>query len=222
MGTPARIVIVGAGAQAKYALETFGLTNQDVCTVLSTTAERPEWAAHYGCRIGNFDGTAESLRRTGATQAIACAAKPTEKRRLIDAIEDAGLELVSAVHPSATIATTARLGRGVIVNAQAVIQPFAEVGDGAMIHAGVVVEHDGCVAAFVNLAPRVALAGWVRVGEGAVVNTGAVAIPAVEIGDQAVIAAGAVIIRDVPAHTLAAGVPAVVKRRLGDGSASRT
>ena len=52
------------------------------------------------------------------------------------------------------------------------------------------------------------------VGNGCWVGAKSVILGGVTIGDGAIIAAGAVVTRDVPAHTLVAGVPAVVKRQL--------
>jgi UDP-2-acetamido-3-amino-2,3-dideoxy-glucuronate N-acetyltransferase len=48
------------------------------------------------------------------------------------------------------------------------------------------------------------------------VGGGAVLVPGVEIGEEAFVAAGAVVTRDVPARTLVAGVPARELRRVGD------
>ncbi|MFL1550955.1 transferase [Pseudomonas sp. ArH3a] len=52
------------------------------------------------------------------------------------------------------------------------------------------------------------------VGDGCWVGAKSIILGGVTIGDGAIIAAGAVVTRDVPAHTLVAGVPAVVKRQL--------
>ena len=46
------------------------------------------------------------------------------------------------------------------------------------------------------------------------VDGGVIVCPGVTIGDRCVIAAGSVVTRNIPSDSLAAGNPAVVKRRL--------
>lgn len=54
----------------------------------------------------------------------------------------------------------------------------------------------------------------VRIRDGAWICTGAIVLPGVTIGENAVVAAGAVVTRDVPANTLVAGVPARPVKKL--------
>lgn len=54
----------------------------------------------------------------------------------------------------------------------------------------------------------------VIVKRGAYIGTGAILLPGVTIGSRSVVAAGAVVTSDVPDHTLVAGVPATIKKRL--------
>jgi acetyltransferase-like isoleucine patch superfamily enzyme len=54
----------------------------------------------------------------------------------------------------------------------------------------------------------------VRVGNGAWLASRVVVLPGVEIGEGAIVAAGAVVTRSVPPHTLVAGVPAREVRSL--------
>ncbi len=56
----------------------------------------------------------------------------------------------------------------------------------------------------------------VCIGSGAWLGARCTVLPGVTVGDGAVVGAGALVNRDVPPHTLVAGVPAVVIRKLDD------
>lgn len=55
----------------------------------------------------------------------------------------------------------------------------------------------------------------IEIGDDVWVGSGAIITDGVRVGRGAVIAAGAVVVRDVPAHTVVAGVPARVMREIG-------
>lgn len=61
----------------------------------------------------------------------------------------------------------------------------------------------------------------VTIGRDVWVGAGCIIVAGVTIGDQSVIAAGSVVTRDVPAHSIAAGVPAKVIKSRGDGPTGR-
>ena len=66
-----------------------------------------------------------------------------------------------------------------------------------------------------------------RVARGASIGSGATILPGVSIGEHALVGAGAVVTRDVPAHAIVAGVPARVigdvrERRVRAADASAT
>ena len=208
-GPGARVLLVGGGAQAKYALETLTLRGVPVAAVMDLKSE-PDlaWPQHYGCPEVGFDPELKVAAKTGATHVLPCAGTPQDKRRVWETAAARDYPMASAIHPDARIATTARVGAGTIINAGAVIQPLAAVGDGAMIHANVVVEHDCRIGDFANLAPGVALGGWVVVETAATVFTGASVIPAKHIGAEAVVGAGATVIHDVEPASTVGGVPA--------------
>jgi len=54
----------------------------------------------------------------------------------------------------------------------------------------------------------------IAIGNNVWIGAAATILPGVTIGENAVVAAGAVVSRDVPANTIAAGVPARVLKRL--------
>jgi tetrahydrodipicolinate N-acetyltransferase len=60
----------------------------------------------------------------------------------------------------------------------------------------------------------------VRICREAFIGIGAIVLPGVEIGEHAVVAAGAVVTRSVAPYTMVAGVPAKVIKRLDSTSGS--
>jgi serine acetyltransferase len=64
--------------------------------------------------------------------------------------------------------------------------------------------------------------GKIEIGRGAWIASRVTVLPGVTIGQSSVVAAGSVVVRDVPENTLVAGVPARVVRRLtADGNRER-
>ncbi|MDD2728360.1 UDP-3-O-(3-hydroxymyristoyl)glucosamine N-acyltransferase [Malikia sp.] len=79
-----------------------------------------------------------------------------------------------AIHPSAVIHPTARLGAGVTVGAFAVIDAGVVVDAGARIGAHCVLERRACVGARSRLSPQVTLGHDCRIGADGIVHAGTV------------------------------------------------
>jgi len=124
-----------------------------------------------------------------------------------------GLELATAIHPSAVIAASARIGAGSVVAANAVVNPGAVVGENAIINTAASVDHDCVIGDGVHICPGVHLAGNVRVGEASWIGIGATVADGRTIGGGTIIGAGAVVVEDIPGGVVAFGVPARVTRR---------
>lgn len=125
-----------------------------------------------------------------------------------------GTELVTVVHPTASVSSSARLGRGTVVMAQAAINADAHVGEGAIVNTSAVVEHDVDIGNFANVSPNAVMAGASRLGALSHLAIGALTIPCVRIGALTIIGAGSVVVSDIPDGVVAFGVPARVRRTL--------
>jgi sugar O-acyltransferase (sialic acid O-acetyltransferase NeuD family) len=133
--------------------------------------------------------------------------------RIFRKLESRGGLPINIIHPGATVARSARLGRGIAVCAGAVINPGALIGDNCIVNTSASIDHDCVVGDHVHLCPGVHLAGAVKVGNGTMIGTGAVVLPGIQIGKGCVVGAGAVVNRDLPEGVVAFGVPAKVQRR---------
>ncbi|MBI2060770.1 MAG: acetyltransferase [Nitrospirae bacterium] len=204
-----RILILGAGAQAKYAIDIFKLTERNEMVGVIDLEDRKDGRAEALLGISILGGL-ELLKRgkLGATHALIAHRDNLKKAGLAEQCKRIGLRSATAIHPGASISPFSKIGEGSIINAGAVIQPNAVIGRHVMVHANVVVDHDSTVGDFANLAPGCTLAGHVQVGRMAYVYTGAVVGPNLRIGDRCEIGAGAVVLKDVPKGWRVAGNPA--------------
>ena len=115
---------------------------------------------------------------------------------------------IQAAHPQALIDPAARIGAGALVALGAVVQAGASIGAHVIVNTGAIVEHDCVVGDFAHVAPGSVLGGGIQAGEGALIGLGARIMPGVRIGAWAVVGAGAVVLEDVPDGAVVAGVPA--------------
>jgi sugar O-acyltransferase (sialic acid O-acetyltransferase NeuD family) len=132
------------------------------------------------------------------------------RRRLTERAVSAGENLATAIHPSASVARSARIAAGSMLCAGSIVLPRATVGHGVILNTKASVDHDSVIGDFVHLAPAATLGGNVRVGIDALIGPGATIVSGVSIGSHTVIGAGAVVLRDVPDDVTAWGVPARV------------
>jgi len=112
------------------------------------------------------------------------------------------------IHPAA------RIGRGI----------FLDHATGLVVGETAVIEDDVSILQDVTLGGTGKEAGdrHPKVRRGAMIGAGAKILGNIEVGENARVAAGSVVLRDVPAHTTAAGVPAKVVRTTTPGEPSRS
>lgn len=117
-------------------------------------------------------------------------------------------QLVSVVHPRASVSPHARVTEGCFVAAQAVIAPGALLGGGVIVNHAAVVDHDCTVGAFTHIAPGALLGGGVCIGSQVLVGSGALVQPGRIVCDGVVIGSGAVVCHDIQQAGTYLGVPA--------------
>jgi acetyltransferase-like isoleucine patch superfamily enzyme len=94
---------------------------------------------------------------------------------------------------------------------------FIRLGNNIRIGSATFLCHDGSVHVFNrSLGLQLDRVGKIDVLDNVFIGEGAMILPNVVIGPNAIVAAGAVVSRDVPANTVAAGVPAKPVAKLDD------
>lgn len=215
-----RLIIIGAGVQARYILNTVSLTDGiEVIGLVDTFNNPAMWNKEVdgALVLGNLD-ILKDYPPAIDLKVISAIANLDTKIRVVEYLKNHGYTFCNIIHPSAIIARRVTLGAGIIINAGVVIETGAAIHDHVIIHAGCVVEHDNVLEDFVNLAPGVHTAGRVHIQTGAIIYTGASIIPNITIGVRSIVGAGAVAIQDVDPGIIVVGIPAQPVKKTGDSS----
>lgn len=202
----AGLVIVGASGQGRMAY-------QIACALGMAVAGFVDGAFAPGAEVLGRPVLARepedcAALREGADWFIAVGNNAVREKLFARVRALAGRPGLSLVDPSALLAPGTRVGEGVFVAPGAVVNIGSRLDDGAILNTRASVDHDGVLEAFSQVCPGVTLAGNAVVRTRAFVGTGACTIPGRTIGADAVVGAGAVVIRDVPEGTTVVGVPA--------------
>ena len=118
-----------------------------------------------------------------------------------------------AIHPSAMVASTAKISDGSVVMQGAIIQSEVLIGKHCIINTGASIDHECKISDFVHISPHATLCGNVHVGEGSWIGAGATIVPGVKIGRWCIIGAGSVVVKDIPNNVVAYGNPCKVVRK---------
>lgn len=116
------------------------------------------------------------------------------------------------VHLTAIRQMGSEVGPWSIVNAGAIVGSWTRIGKHVIVNRGANIAHDCEIGDHCFIAPSATLCSHVRLRDDVMVGAGAVILPDVTVGEGATVAAGAVVREDVPARTMVAGVPAVIKK----------
>lgn len=129
------------------------------------------------------------------------------RRKVYQALFDHLGNPVNAIHPSAVISASVEMNYGIMISANATINPLVTLGTGVICNTSCSIDHECIVEDFAHVGPGAVLCGNVKVGANTFVGANAVVKQGVTIGQNVTIGAGTVVIRDIPDNTMVVGNP---------------
>lgn len=204
------LLIVGAGGHGKVVADTALLLGWGNVAFLD------DRAATLGSPLGlPIVGTLGALTEQGEAfpHFIVAIGDAKLRMHLTDRSRRAGLQAVSIVHPMAFVSKFASIGPGCAIFAQSAINVGARIGAACIVNTGATVDHDCLIGDGVHTCPGAHLAGEVRVGDRSWIGIAATIRQGIEVGRDATVGAGAVVIADVADESTVVGVPA--RQRVG-------
>ena len=186
-----------AASQGKY--EVLGFLNDDVV--------RGNRIGQYEI-IGKFKDWREQPNEVLFNIPIHKVKLMPERARLIIALGVPDERFGNAIHPAATIATSAELGHGVGIGAHCDIHPGVKIGHHVGMRSGSYIGHDCLIGDFVFIGAHAAVCGYCEIGDGAHIAPNATVLENRKIGRFAIVGAASLVTRDVEDYEIVAGSPA--------------
>jgi len=114
---------------------------------------------------------------------------------------------INAIHPSAVVSMSVKMGEGVMIAANATVNPMTQLGKGVICNTSSSIDHECVIGDFAHIAPGAVLCGNVKIGKGTFVGANAVIRQGIIVGSNVMIGAGTVVVKDIPDNTTVIGNP---------------
>jgi sugar O-acyltransferase (sialic acid O-acetyltransferase NeuD family) len=133
---------------------------------------------------------------------------PKSKKEAVTKLANRGAVFGNIIHNTATLATTVKLGCGIILCPNTVISDSATIGNHVAINIGSSIGHDVRIGDYSILSSLCDVTGGVSLGECTFLGSSVCIIPYRTIGDYAYVSAGSAVMNNVRPNTKVMGVPA--------------
>jgi sugar O-acyltransferase (sialic acid O-acetyltransferase NeuD family) len=206
---PRPLLLVGGGGLAREVLAAVRLLPNE-WTPIGALDDDP---SRHGADLNGVPvlGGSELIGELKDAAVVACVANARRPEGRLTAVRRLDLpddRWATIVHPSAFVPRGSVLGPGTVLLAGAVVTTPLRIGAHVVAMPHVLITHDDEIADGVTFAGGASLGGFVSVGECAYLGQRCSVREKLSIGARAVVGMGAVVLQDVPAGEVWAGVPA--------------
>lgn len=200
------LVFLGAGAQARCAMEVAVEAGWEVRGMFDLVKKGARSESGYTI-LGHVEELTALFKPEEIRLFIGIGSN-RQKKETADRFSQLGYEFATLVSPLACVRPGVKIGVGTVIHPFAMVMGLTTIGNHVKVDPHCFIAHDNVIHSFVSLAPSVRLTGYVCVHEGASLFTNAVVIPKNTIGAWATVAAGSVVMRNVPEGVTVMGNPA--------------
>ena len=133
---------------------------------------------------------------------------PVGKKKVIERMKESRNRYPVLIHPSVVYSKSVNFGEGTIICAGNIVTVNIEIGKHVIVNLDCTIGHDANIGDYSTILPSVNISGFVKIEECVSIGTGSAIIQGVNIGENTIVGAGAVVVKNLPANCTAVGSPA--------------
>ena len=200
------VIVIGTGGHAKVVADIIQLNNDNLVGFLTNDTTLTSF---LGKPVLGLDTEYKKFKNVHFIIAIG---NSDARKRISSSMTDA--KWYTAIHPEAIVSKIDTIiGEGTVVSANAVVNSCSKIGKHCIINTNCSVEHDNVIKSFSHISVGTMLGGNVTVGAGTWVGIGATVKNGIEICDNCLIGAGAVVVKDIEKPGIYVGIPAKLTQK---------
>lgn len=139
---------------------------------------------------------------------------PTIKEKIVNKLSKfSNIHFATLVDPSVLYSDQVKIGEGSIICAGTIITVNIEIGKHVIINLDCTVGHDSIIEDYATILPSVNLSGNTITKKYTTIGTGAKIIQGITIGENVMVGAGTVVIRDIEGNCTVVGNPAKIIKK---------
>ncbi len=219
------LVIIGAGGLGREVLAIARALNEvhrkhsDNWNMLGFLDSNPELLGADVDGIPVLGGDEWCTKHSSESVRYVCAiGNPQTRREVVQKLSAMRCKFTSLVHPDVAIPGNVELGTGTVIMAGTRFSTRARIGSHVVIYLNCAITHDVVIGDYALVTSGCNLSGGAVIETGAELGCGANVLPLKQIGEWSVIGAGSVVTEDIPANSIAVGVPCRVIKNRSAGS----
>lgn len=199
-----RLVIIGASGHGKVCADIAKKVGYDKIIFLDDN-EQLSFCGRYKV-VGQKNDFYEYLN--SYTSFFVAIGNARIRESIIEEIEAFSGDIATLIHPDAVISDDAKIGIGTSVMAGVVLNPGVTIGKAGIINTTASVDHDCRLEDYIHVSVGAHIAGTVKIGARTWIGIGASVSNNLNICNDCMIGAGAVVIKDIYEPGTYIGVPA--------------
>ena len=177
-----KIVIIGASGMAKLVMDTLGSDAKKVAGFIDAN-KKLHGSRAFGKPVFGDSSVIGVLAKQGIMHYMIAIWDASARKQYSELAGMFGLKPYTAIHKSASVSESAKIGEGSLICRGANIGPDARIGKHVILNIGVNVGHSCVIEDYCYLSAGVTLAGRNLIKTGVFLKAGETVLPDVTVGD---------------------------------------